>query len=286
MSYKATFDIGGELKVNRLGFGGAQLPGPGVWEPPRDREEALAVLRRAVELGVTFIDTADAYGPTVSEELIAEALAPYSGLVISTKAGLARTGPESGAVGWHAVGRPECLRQQLEMSLRRLGRDHMDLFHLHRIDPKVPREEQFGMLRDAKDAGKIRHVGLSEVSIEEIGAARRIVDIASVQNRYNLGDQRADDVIDYCEEHRIGFVPWFPLSAGKLAESGGPVDAIAARHGVMPGAVALAWLLHRSDVILPIPGTSSGAHLEQNMAAASLVLEAEDLAELAAVVPA
>jgi pyridoxine 4-dehydrogenase len=271
-----TFAIEGVTTVKRLGFGAMRITGQGIWGPPRDHDEAIAVLRRAVELGVDFIDTADSYGPTVSEELIAEALAPYDDVVIATKAGLTRTGPGE----WWPVGRPEYLRQQLELSLRRLRTDVIDLWQLHRIDPQVPRDEQFGVLKEAVDAGKVRHVGLSEVSVEEIEAARAVVPIATVQNLYNLGNRQSEDVLEHCEAHGIGFIPWFPLDAGKLAQEGGPVAKAAADHGVSAGAVALAWLLHRSPVMLPIPGTSRVDHLEENMAAASLELRAEELAAI------
>jgi pyridoxine 4-dehydrogenase len=272
----ATFAIEGTTTVKRLGFGAMRITGEGIWGPPRDHDEAIAVLRRAVELGVDFIDTADSYGPTISEELIAEALAPYGDVVIATKAGLTRTGPGE----WWPVGRPEYLRQQLELSLRRLRTDVIDLWQLHRIDPQVPREEQFGVLKEAVDAGKVRHVGLSEVSVEEIEAARAVVPIATVQNLYNLANRQSEDVLDHCEAHDIGFIPWFPLDAGKLADKGGPVAKAAANHGVAPGAVALAWLLQRSPVMLPIPGTSRVDHLEENMAAAGLELDPEELAAI------
>jgi aryl-alcohol dehydrogenase-like predicted oxidoreductase len=273
----STFAIEGQLTVNRLGYGAMQITGEGVWGPPRDRDEALAVLRRAVELGVDFIDTADSYGPTVSEELIAEALAPYGEVRIATKAGLTRTGPGR----WHPVGRPEYLQQQLELSLRRLQVDIIDLWQLHRIDPKVPRDEQFGVLKEAVDAGKVRHVGLSEVSVEEIEAARAVVPIATVQNLYNLADRSSEDVLDHCTANDIGFIPWFPLAAGDLAKPGGTLATVAERHHVTPGAVALAWLLHRSPAMLPIPGTSQVAHLEENMAAAALELDQSELDALA-----
>jgi aryl-alcohol dehydrogenase-like predicted oxidoreductase len=269
----ATFDLGGDLTVHRLGFGAMRITGTGIWGPPEDRDEALAVLRRAVELGVDFIDTADSYGPTISEELIAEALRPYGEVRIATKAGLTRTGPDE----WWPVGRPEYLRQQLELSLRRLGVDQIDLWQLHRIDPQVPREDQFGVLKEAVDAGKVRLVGLSEVSVEEIEAARAIVPIASVQNLYNVANRQSEDVLDHCEANGIGFIPWFPLASGKLAEPGGPLASAAEAHGVSPGAVALAWLLHRSPAMLPIPGTGKVAHLEENQAAAGLELEPAEL---------
>lgn len=255
-----TFRLG-DLVIHRLGFGAMRLTGPGIWGPPRDRGEALRVLRRAVDLGVDLIDTADSYGPYVSEELIAEALHPYpKGLVIATKAGLVRTGPDQ----WSPVGRPEYLRQECEMSLRRLKLDRIDLFQLHRIDPKVPADEQFGLLRDLRGEGKIRHVGLSEVEVHEIEAARKIVPIVSVQNLYNLEVRRAEAVVDYCEKENLGFIPWFPIAAGKLVEPGSVVAEMAKSVGTTPSQIALAWLLRRSKVILPIPGTSSVAHLEEN----------------------
>jgi aryl-alcohol dehydrogenase-like predicted oxidoreductase len=277
-SSSSSFDIPGLGPVNRLGYGAMQITGSGVWGPPKDRVECLAVLRRAVELGVDFIDTADSYGPTVSEELIAEALAPYGDVKIATKAGLTRTGPGV----WHPVGRPEYLTQQLELSLRRLGVESIDLWQLHRIDPKVPRDEQFGALKDAVDSGKVRAVGLSEVNVEEIEAARTIVPIATVQNLYNLADRKSEAVLEHCEANGIGFIPWFPLAAGKLADPGGPLAKAAANHGVSPGAAALAWLLHRSPVMLPIPGTSKVAHLEENMTAGSVELDAAELDALTA----
>jgi pyridoxine 4-dehydrogenase len=276
----ATFDIAGTLTVRRLGFGAMRITGPGIWGPPADHDEAIEVLRRAVELGVDFIDTADSYGPTVSEELIAEALAPYGDVRVATKAGLVRTGPGA----WSPVGRPEYLRQQLELSLRRLGVEVIDLWQLHRIDPAVPREEQFGVLREARDAGKVRHVGLSEVGIDDIEAARRIVPIATVQNLYNVASRRSEAVLDHCEANGIGFIPWYPLAAGDLAEPGGPLATAAEHHGVSAGAVALAWLLARSPVMLPIPGTSKVAHLEENMQAAGLRLDPSELDAISAAV--
>ena len=269
----ATFDIAGTTTVHRLGYGAMQITGQGVWGPPRDHDEAIAVLRRAVELGVDFIDTTDSYGPVVSEELIAEALQPYGDVKVATKAGLVRTGPGE----WHPVGRPEYLRQELEMSLRRLGVEQLDLWQLHRIDPQVPREEQFGVLKEAVDSGKAVHVGLSEVSVEEIEAARAIVPIATVQNLYNVANRQSEDVLEHCEANGIGFIPWFPLASGRLADDGGPLATAAEAHGVSAGAVALAWLLHRSPVMLPIPGTSRVAHLEENQRAAELELTDEEL---------
>jgi aryl-alcohol dehydrogenase-like predicted oxidoreductase len=259
----------GDSTIHRLGYGAMRLTGKGIWGPPRDRGEALRVLRRAVELGVDFIDTADSYGPYVSEDLIAEALHPYAkGLVIATKAGLARTGPEK----WHPLGRPEYLRQECEMSLRRLKLDRIELFQLHRIDPAVPAGEQFGVLRDLQKEGKVHHVGLSEVQIPEIEAARKVVRVATVQNLYNLQDRKAEPVVDYCEKEGIGFIPWYPIASGKLLEPGGVLAAIAKEAGATPSQVALAWLLRRSKVMVPIPGTSSIAHLEENCGAGSVKL--------------
>src|SRR6266550_1792135 len=272
-----TFAIGGNLPVRRLGFGAMRLTGPGVWGEPADRTEAIAVLRRAIELGINLIDTADSYGPYVSEELIREALHPYpAGLVIATKAGLARTGPGN----WIPLGRPEYLRQECEMSLRRLGVERIDLFQLHRIDPKVSADDQFGLLRDLQNEGKVRHVGLSEVNVAEIEAARRIVPIATVQNHYNLAYRSSEDVLDYCTRENIGFIPFFPLATGHLAKSGGPLTRAAARLNAQPAQVALAWLLKKSPVILPIPGTSNVKHLEENTAAALLELDDSIVREL------
>ncbi|GAA4135834.1 aldo/keto reductase [Actinomadura keratinilytica] len=273
-----TFTIGGDLTVHRLGYGAMQITGPGVWGEPADRDEAVRVLRRAVELGVDLIDTADSYGPFVSEELIAEALHPYpEGLVIATKGGLTRPGPNR----WLPVGRPEYLRQCVEMSLRRLRLERIDLYQLHRIDSKVPLEEQLGVLRELRDEGKIRHIGLSEVTVAEIRAAREHVEVASVQNLYNLTERKSQDVLEYCESEKIGFIPWFPLATGALAKPGGVLAEAAARHDASPAQLALAWLLHRSPVMLPIPGTSKVAHLEDNVAAATISLTDEEVAELA-----
>jgi pyridoxine 4-dehydrogenase len=264
-----TFEIGGDLPVVRLGYGAMQITGPGIWGEPRDRHEAIRVLRRAVELGVTFIDTADSYGPYVSEELIREALHPYDeSLVIATKAGLVRTGPS----GWHPLGRPEYLRQEAEMSLRRLGLERIDLFQLHRIDPQVPLEDQLGVLVELQQEGKIRHIGLSEVSVDELRAARALAPIVAVQNLYNLANRASEDVLEACEADGIGFIPWFPIATGELARPGGPLDALAQESGATPAQLALAWLLARSPVMLPIPGTSSVAHLEENVGAATLRL--------------
>jgi len=275
-----TFALG-DLTIHRLGFGSMQLTGPGVWGPPKDVDEAKRVLRRAVELGVDFIDTADSYGPYVAEELIAEALHPYKdGLVIATKAGLTRTGPNV----WPPVGRPEYLRQEALMSLRRLELDVIDLFQLHRIDPKVPLEDQVGELKKLQDEGKIRHIGLSEVSVEELQAAQEIATIVSVQNLYNLAKRDAEPLLEYSEANGIGFIPWFPLATGRLAKEGGKLDQLAKKHDASSSQLALAWLLHRSPVMLPIPGTSSVAHLEDNMRAAELRLSPDEVAELEAAV--
>lgn len=273
-----TFTIGGDLPVHRLGFGAMQLTGPDVWGEPTDRAQAIAVLRRAVELGINLIDTADSYGPYVSEQLIREALHPYpKGLVIATKAGLARPGPSR----WVPLGRPEYLRQECEMSLRRLGVERIDLFQLHRIDPKVPADDQFGVLRDLQKEGKVRHVGLSEVNIAEIEAARRVVSIATVQNQYNLAYRSSENVLNYCTRKNIGFIPWFPLATGGLAKPRGALVKIAKRLAATPAQIALAWLLKKSPVILPIPGTSKIKHLEENAAAALLNLDDSTMQELA-----
>lgn len=274
--HSGTFEFGG-MTVHRLGYGAMRLTGRGIWGEPKDRDGARAVLRRALELGVDFIDTADSYGPYISEDLIREALHPYpDGLVIATKAGLTRTGPDE----WHPVGRPEYLRQECEMSLRRLGVERIDLFQLHRIDPKVPADEQFGLLRDLLDEGKVRAVGLSEVSVAEIEAARKVVPVVTVQNMYNLANRQSEEVLDFCEQQGIGFIPWFPIAAGDLARPGGPVDEVVKESGATPSQVALAWLLARSPVMLPIPGTSSVGHLEENCAAAEVQLTPEQVSAL------
>jgi aryl-alcohol dehydrogenase-like predicted oxidoreductase len=275
-----TFAIGGELVVHRLGFGAMRLTGPGIWGDPRDPEEAVRTVRRAVELGVNFIDTADSYGPAVSEPLIKRALHPYADdIVIATKAGLTRQGPDR----WLAVGRPEYLRQQAELSLRNLGVERLDLYQLHRIDPKVAFEDQLGELVALQHEGKVGHIGLSEVSVDELERARAITPIASVQNLYNLVDRKSEAVLEHVEAAGIAFIPWFPLAVGQLADAGGPLDELADRHGASPSQLALAWLLHRSPVMLPIPGTSSVAHVEENTAAATIELSDEDFAELDAV---
>ncbi len=264
-----TFSIGGDLHVNRLGYGAMRLTGKGVWGPPASPEEARKLLRTVVDLGVNFIDTADSYGPEVSESLIAEALHPYpADLIIATKGGLTRQGPDQ----WLPVGRPEYLRQCVEMSLRRLRLDRIDLYQLHRIDPKVPAEESLGALKDLQAAGKIRHIGLSEVTAAEIKKARKIVPIVSAQNEYNLGNRQSEDTLKYCEKEGLAFIPWFPMAAGDLARPGGALDAMAKHHDATVSQLALAWLLHRSPVMLPIPGTSSIAHLQENIGAATLQL--------------
>jgi pyridoxine 4-dehydrogenase len=271
----------GDLTVNRLGFGSMQLTGPGVWGDPKDPDEAVRVLRRAVELGVNFIDTADSYGPVVAEQLIKKALHPYADdLVIATKAGLTRQGPGI----WTPVGRPAYLRQQAELSLRNLGVDQIGLFQLHRIDPQVPLEDQVGELKRLQDEGKIRHIGLSEVSVEEVEAASAVATIATVQNLYNLANRSAEKLLTWSEERGVGFIPWFPLATGELAKPDSPLTAIAEAKGATPSQLALAWLLKRSPVMLPIPGTSRVAHLDDNMAAASIELTEEEYAALEAAI--
>jgi pyridoxine 4-dehydrogenase len=274
---KSTFKIGGELEVNRLGYGAMRITGKGIWGEPKDRNEAKRVLRRALELGVNFIDTADSYGPAVSEPLIGEALSPFpKGLVVATKAGLTRQGPDQ----WSPVGRPEYLVQQVEMSLRYLKTDAIYLWQLHRIDPKVPVEESLGAIANLQQQGKIRHVGLSEVKPKEIDRARKVIKIVSVQNMYNVGERQHEDVLEYCEKNGLAFIPWFPVAAGKLAQPGGALDSIAKRHGVTVSQLSLAWLLHRSPVMLPIPGTSSVTHLEENMKAREVSLSTAEMKEI------
>jgi pyridoxine 4-dehydrogenase len=275
-----TFEIAGRT-VHRLGYGAMRLTGPGIWGEPADRAECIRVLRRAVELGVDLIDTADSYGPYVSEEIIREALHPYpEQLLIATKAGLARSGPDE----WQPLGRPEYLRQEVEMSLRRLGLDRIELFQLHRIDAKVPLADQIGVLTQLQDEGKIGAIGLSEVTVDQIDEVRKLADIATVQNLYNLTNRKSEDVLDYCVREGIGFIPWFPIAAGDLAQPGGPVDEIAKKHGATPAQVALAWLLARAQVVLPIPGTSTVKHLEENVGAAQLyaAMSRDEVAELTA----
>lgn len=265
--------LGGDMKIHRLGFGAMRITGEGIWGEPRDPEKAKQVLRRALELGVNFIDTADSYGPEVSERLIAEALHPYpKELVIATKGGLTRSGPNR----WAPVGRPEYLRQCVEISLRRLRVERIDLWQLHRIDPKVPVEESLGAIKELQNQGKIRHVGLSEVSPAEIEQAKKILPIVSAQNQYNLSSRQHEKTLQYCEKHKLGFIPWFPVAAGKLARGGGPLDKAAKQHQVTVAQLSLAWLLHHSPVMLPIPGTSSLEHLEENIAAATVNLKPEE----------
>jgi aryl-alcohol dehydrogenase-like predicted oxidoreductase len=266
----------GDITINRLGFGAMRLTGKGIWGEPADRAASLATLRRLPELGVNFIDTADSYGPAVSENLIAEALYPYDGLLIATKGGLTRPGPDI----WAPLGRPEYLRECVLMSLRRLKIERIDLWQLHRIDPKVPRDEQFGVICDMQKEGLIRHVGLSEVNVRDIKAAEKFFRVASVQNRYNLVDRASEDVLEHCAKAGIGFIPWFPLAAGELAKPGSILDSIAKKKGATPSQIALAWVLKRSPVMLPIPGTSSVKHLEENVAAAGIVLSGDEFRTL------
>jgi aryl-alcohol dehydrogenase-like predicted oxidoreductase len=274
-----TFKIGGDLEVNRLGFGAMRIVGDGVWGEPKDAENSKTVLRRAVELGVNFIDTADAYGPDVSERLIGEALAPYAaGVVLATKGGLTRQGPNR----WAPVGRAEYLMQQVEMSLRRLKTERIDLWQLHRIDPKTPVEESLGAVARLQRQGKIRHIGLSEVKVPEIEQARKVCKIVSVQNQYNLTDRKHEDVLEYCTKEGIAFIPWAPVAAGKMARAGGKLDEAAKKHHVTVGQLSLAWLLHRSPVIVPIPGTSSVEHLEENIKAQDVTLSDAEWAEIEA----
>ncbi len=274
-----TFALGGDLEVHRLGYGAMRITGDGIWGPPADVDTAKAVLRRAVELGVDLIDTADSYGPFVSEDLIREALHPYGdGVVVATKGGLTRSGPGV----WEQVGRPEYLRQCVEMSLRRLGVERLDLWQLHRIDAQVPLEDSLGAVKELQDAGKIRHIGLSEVSVAEIEQAREVVDVVSVQNLYNVSNRQSEDVVDHCEREGIAFIPWYPVASGELARPGGVLDEIAKEHEATHAQLALAWLLRRSPVILPIPGTGSVAHLEENCGAAQVQLTDEEYDALTA----
>ena len=274
-----TFSIGGDLEVRRLGFGAMRITGDGIWGPPDDPEGAKRLLRRVVELGVNLIDTADSYGPEVSENLIAEALHPYpDGLVIATKGGLRRTGPGQ----WPRDGRPERLKECCEASLRRLRVDRIDLYQLHSPDSQVPLEDSMGALKELQDEGKIRHVGVSNVSVEELERARAVVEVVTVQNRYNLTERHSESVLEACERDGLGFIPWFPLAIGELARPGGPLDDLARRHDAAPGRLALAWLLARSPVMLPIPGTASVEHLEENVAAQSIELDAEEVERLEA----
>lgn len=275
-SRSGTFLIGGDLEVNRLGFGAMRITGRGIWGEPDDRARALETLRRLPQLGVNFVDTANSYGPDISEQLIREALHPYNNVVVATKAGLVRTGPDA----WHPLGRPEYLIQEAYRSVWKLGVDRIDLWQLHRIDPRVPRDEQFDAIRQLLSSGLIRHAGLSQVSIEEIEAARAFFPVATVQNRFNLTDRGSEDVLDYCEANGIGFIPWYPLAAGRLLESGSILTRLAAHKGASPSQIALAWILKRSPVILPIPGTSQVAHLEENVAAAAVELSDQEFRDL------
>jgi pyridoxine 4-dehydrogenase len=271
-----TFRIGGEIEINRLGFGAMRLTGPGIWGEPQDRAEAVRTLQRLPGLAVNFIDTADSYGPDVSEQLIREVLHPYDGILVATKGGFVRTGPDR----WTELGQPEYLIQQAYKSRRQLGVEQIGLWQLHRIDPQVPRDEQFGAIKQLLDDGIILHAGLSEVSVADIQDASKVFKVATVQNRYNLADRASEDVLKYCEQHGIGFIPWYPLAAGELTKHGSALDRIAKRHHAQPSQVALAWLLKRSPVMLPIPGTSKVKHLEENMAAVTIDLSDEDFASL------
>jgi aryl-alcohol dehydrogenase-like predicted oxidoreductase len=277
MTIRDTMTLAGQYTVRRLGFGAMRITGDGIWGPPQDPAAARDVLRRAIDLGVNLIDTADSYGPHVSEELIGETLAPYpEGLVIATKGGFERSGPHR----WHTNGHPDHLRAACDGSLGRLRLERIDLYQLHRIDPAVALEDQIGTLIELREAGKINLIGLSEVSVEDLARVQRLTDVASVQNRYNVVDRRWDDVVDACTGQDIAFIPWSPLAIGRLAQPGGDIDGIASARGATPGQVALSWLLHRSPVVTPIPGTSSVAHLEDNVAAADLALDDADLARL------
>ncbi|PRD42517.1 oxidoreductase [Phyllobacterium phragmitis] len=271
-----TFEIGEDIRINRLGFGAMRVTGRGIWGEPENRAEAIRTLKRLRDLDVNFIDTADSYGPDISEELIREALHPYGDILVATKGGLTRTGPDR----WIPLGRPEYLIQQAHKSLRRLGLEQIGLWQLHRIDPKTPRDEQFDAIKSLLDDGIIRHAGLSEVSVADIEAASKVFKVATVQNRYNLVDRTSEDVLDYCEKQNIGFIPWYPLAAGDLAKPNSLLDTIARKHGVAPSQIALAWVLKRSPVMLPIPGTSKVAHLEENVAAADITLSDEDFQAL------
>ena len=263
-----SFKIGGDIEIHRLGFGAMRITGPRIWGPPLDKDEVVRTLKRLPELGIDFVDTADSYGPDVSEQLIRETLYPYDGMLIATKAGLRRPGPGA----WDRDGRPEYLRQQAIKSREKLGLEQIGLWQLHSIDPKVPRDEQLAAVKSFLDDGIIRHAGLSNVSVEDIEVASKLFKVATVQNRYNLVDRGSEDVLDYCENHGIGFIPWYPLAAGRLAESGSILDDVAKAHGATPSQIALAWLLKRSPVMLPIPGTSKVAHLEENVAAVDIPL--------------
>jgi pyridoxine 4-dehydrogenase len=271
-----TFKVGGEIEIHRLGFGAMRITGPGIWGPPADKPEAIRTLKRLPELGINFVDTADSYGPDVSEELIREALHPYQGMLIATKAGLTRSGPSA----WEPDGRPDYLRREALKSCKQLGLEQIGLWQLHRIDPKVPRDEQFGAVKSLLDDGVILHAGLSNVSVADIEAASKMFKVTTVQNRYNLVDRGSEDVLDYCEEHGIGFIPWYPLASGRLAQGGSLLERVAKAHRASPGQIALAWVLKRSPVMLPIPGTSKVAHLEENVAAVNIELSDQEFAAL------
>ena len=271
-----SFKVGGEIEIHRLGFGAMRITGPGIWGPPADKPEVIGTLKRLPELGIDFVDTANSYGPDVSEQLIREALHPYSGMLIATKAGFRRPGPSV----WETDGRPEYLRKEALGSCKKLGVEQIGLWQLHRIDPKVPRDEQFGAVKSLLDDGIVRHAGLSEVSVADIEDASKVFTVATVQNRYNLVHRRSEDVLDYCEAHGIGFIPWFPLAAGDLAKPGSILDGIAKAHDATPSQIALAWVLKRSPVMLPIPGTSKVAHLEENVAAVDFTLSDQEFAAL------
>jgi len=275
-SESGSFRIGGEIEVHRLGFGAMRLTGPGIWGPPVDRAEAIRTLKRVPDLGINFIDTADSYGPHVSEQLIREALYPYDGILIATKAGLRRPSPGQ----WERDGRPEYLRQQAIKSRERLWLEQIGLWQLHSIDPKVPRDEQFAVIKSLQEDGIIRHAGLSNVTVDDIKAASKMFKVATVQNRYNLVDRGSEDVLNYCEENGIGFIPWFPLAAGRLVKAGSILDTVANAHNATPGQIALAWVLKRSPVMLPIPGTSKVTHLEENVAAVNIELSDEEFDSL------
>src|SRR5512141_2350825 len=271
-----SFKVGGEIEIHRLGFGAMRITGKGIWGPPEDKPEAIGTLKRLPALGIDFVDTADSYGPDVSEQLIREALHPYRGMLIATKAGFQRPGPSV----WEMDGRPEWLRKEALKSCKQLGVEQIGLWQLHRIDPKVPRDEQFGAVKSLLDDGIIRHAGLSEVPVADIEDASKVFKVATVQNRYNLVDRGSEDVLDYCEANGIGFIPWFPLAAGSLAKSGSILDGIAKAHDATPGQIALAWVLKRSPVMLPIPGTSKVAHLEENVAAVNITLSDQEFTAL------
>jgi pyridoxine 4-dehydrogenase len=271
-----SFKVGGEIEIHRLGFGAMRITGPGIWGPPADKPEAIRTLKRLPELGINFVDTADSYGPDVSEELIREALHPYQGMLIATKAGLTRSGPSA----WEPDGRPDYLRREALKSCKQLGLEQIGLWQLHRIDPKVPRDEQFGAVKSLLDDGIVRHAGLSNVSVADIEAASKMFKVATVQNRYSLVDRHSEDVLDHCAAHGIGFIPWRPLAAGSLANGGALLDRVAKAHGASPSQIALAWVLKRSPVMLPIPGTSKVAHLEENVAAVNIELTDQEFAAL------